>query len=84
MVLLFAGFAWIVVVAIVVGACMAARIGDRVQLARAGEPEERHSQIPARRPPRAVEPRASLLDRGYAGLSAVKSFEPSMFTARKG
>ena len=84
MILLFAGFAWIVVVAIVVGVCMAARIGDRVQLASAVEPEERHSQIPARRHPRAVKPRASLLDLGYAGLSAVKSFEPSMFTARKG
>jgi hypothetical protein len=63
MILLFAGFAWIVVLSIVVGVCVAAQIGDRAQLAGAGEPEDRHSKIPARRRPRAVEPRASLLDR---------------------
>ena len=70
MILLLASFAWIVVLAIVAGVCMAARIGDRAQLAAVGEPDDRHSQIRAPRRRHAVEPRASLLDRDRDGVAA--------------
>jgi len=64
MILLFVVFAWLVVLSIVVALCVAARTGDRAQLASAGEPREQHLQIPARPSRRAAESRSQLLDRG--------------------
>lgn len=63
MILLFVVFAWIAVLSIVVGLCMAARSGDRAQLASAGEASEQQLQISARSNLRPPDPRGSLLDR---------------------
>jgi len=63
MILLFVVFAWIVVLSIVVGLCVAAQLGDAPQLVSAGELREQHLQISARPGLRAAESRASRLDR---------------------
>lgn len=63
MILLFALFAWIALLSIVVGLCVAAQIGDRTQLVSAGEMLEQHLQISARPGLRAAESRAPRLER---------------------
>ncbi|MCW3019570.1 MAG: hypothetical protein JWN10_1878 [Solirubrobacterales bacterium] len=63
MILLFVVFAWIALLSIVVGLCMAAQMGDRAQLVSAGELRGQHLQITARPGLRPAEPRGSRLDR---------------------
>jgi hypothetical protein len=63
MILLFVVFVWIALLSIVVGLCVTAQIGDRAQLASAGEMIEQHLQISARPGLRAAESRAPRLER---------------------
>ncbi len=63
MILLFVVLAWIGLLSIVVGLCLAAQLGDRARLASVGEGRESTVPSPARASPRAAEPRHALFDR---------------------
>ncbi|HTA32377.1 MAG TPA: hypothetical protein VK721_03050 [Solirubrobacteraceae bacterium] len=66
MILLFVVFAWIGLLSIVVGLCLAAQMGDRAQLVSQGQRSalgEQPLQIPVPSSLRTSEPRRALLDR---------------------
>jgi hypothetical protein len=66
MILLFVVFAWIGLLSIVVGLCLAAQVGDRAQLVSQGQRralEEQPLRISMRSSLRGAEPRRELFDR---------------------
>jgi hypothetical protein len=63
MILMFVVFAWIGLLSIVVGLCLAAQLGDRARLASVGEASESALPSPTRASLRAAEPRRALFDR---------------------
>jgi hypothetical protein len=63
MILVLVVFVWMVVLSVVVGLCLAARVGDRAQLVSVGRSGEQRPQIYARASRRAAEQRGSLRDR---------------------
>jgi hypothetical protein len=63
MILLFVIFAWIGLLSIVVGLCLAAQLGDRARLASVADGRESAPPSPARATMRTAEPRRALFDR---------------------
>jgi hypothetical protein len=63
MILLFVVLAWIGLLSIVVGLCLAAQLGDRTRLASVAERRDSTLPSPARAGLRAAEPRRALFDR---------------------
>jgi hypothetical protein len=63
MILLFVVFAWIGLLSIVVGLCLAAQLGDRARLASVGEGRESALPSPTRATLRTAEPRRARFER---------------------